>query len=135
MIDDEMKNVLNIFSAIILCDSGSDIHLDYTDFVCALENTTGSYIVSFHSDVTCSVSVMMKQIVQEVLWDNDLKDKIAAILINFKLHPDFDLEDLSVAMENIYENTNEHCTVIFGTCTDNKMGIDDMSVNAIISYV
>ena len=86
IMDGEMKNMLNVFGEIILCNSGNDIHLGYTDLVCALENTTESYIVSFQTDVNCSVFVMMKQIVQEVLLENDLKDRIAAILINFKLH-------------------------------------------------
>ncbi len=134
-IDDEIKKVLDIFSAIILCSSEDDIHLDYADFVYVLENAVESYVVSLQSDSKNSVTTMIKEMVQEVLLDNNLMEKIVGVLINFKLHPDFDLSVLSGVMEIINENTNKNCVVIFGTCADKRMNKDDMELIAIISYL
>ncbi|WP_434581549.1 hypothetical protein MLC52_05360 [Sulfurimonas sp. NW15] len=60
-------------------------------------------------------------------------EQCTGFLVKFILHPDANLSKVSEAIEIIDENAHEDADIIFGTTSNESMGIDDVEVVLLVS--
>lgn len=132
--DINIQNTLNILNKIISSDSKNDINLNYEDVIRVLKDKKYSYIIKLEAKSHKEIESLVKCTMQDMMIENNMKDKIKGVLLSFNIHPDYSLSNLSKIIDLIMENTNDDTDIIFGTKNDENIYKENIEIIAIISH-
>ena len=132
MANDILAQAVYSISKVIFSYGKNDINLDLDDVKTVISHRGLASMGTGYSVGTNAVYDAIKQatIRLQLLYNISI-DGAMGILVHFDIHPDCPLNSISKAMENLYNSVDENADIIFGTTTDNKMGIDEVRVTVI----
>lgn len=134
-INTRFSQVISGISGVILSSGKNDINLDIDDLKTVMCHqgvvTVG---IGEHQGENAAVEAINHAIRFAMLDDISLKNA-SGVLIHFNSHPEFDLMELSTAMEIINNSTDESADIIFGTTTDESLLLDFIRVTIIVTGI
>lgn len=131
IVDEVLARAVKGITDVIQMHGTSDINLDFAD-VRTIMNYKGHALMGIGEakGENAAFNAIEKAISSPLLDDVEI-DGAMGVLVNFYINPNYPLLEISRAMEIIYSNVDEDANVMFGTTTNEDMGIDEVKITLI----
>ncbi len=131
IVDDVLARAVNGISGVVLNYGDSDINVDFADLRTVMGHRGLALMGIGEASGSNAAYEAIKNAIESPLFDNMSINGAMGVLINFNIHPDYPLQEISQAMELIYENVNSEADVIFGTTTTNEIAQDGVKITIV----
>lgn len=131
LVDDILMQAVNGIANVIISHGDNDINLDFADVKTTMNHKGLALIGTGYSSGANAAHDAAKIALESPLLDDMSIDGAMGILVHFDIHPEHPILEISSAMDIIEENADEDANVIFGTSTDNNLGIGEVKITII----
>ncbi|MBN2964347.1 cell division protein FtsZ [Sulfurospirillum sp. T05] len=121
IVDDVLARAVGGMSSVVLSSSNSDINLDFADVQTVMSHRGMALMGVGESEGQGAAIEAMKNAIESPLLDNMTINGALGVLVHFRIHPNCPLNDISEAMNVVFDAADEDAHVIFGTTTDEKV--------------
>ena len=121
IVDDVLSRAVGGMSSVVLSSGNSDINLDFADVQTVMSHRGMALMGVGESEGEGAAVEAIKNAVESPLLDNMTINGALGVLVHFHIHPNCPLNDISEAMNIVYDAADEDAHVIFGTTTDESM--------------
>ena len=121
IVDDVLSRAVGGMSSVVLSSGNSDINLDFADVQTVMSHRGMALMGVGESEGEGAAVEAIKNAIESPLLDNMTINGALGVLVHFHIHPNCPLNDISEAMNVVYDAADEDAHVIFGTTTDESM--------------
>lgn len=118
LVDDVLHRAVSGMSDVVLSSGQSGINVDFADVKTVMSHRGMALMGVGESSGEEAASEAVKNAIESPLLDDMTINGAMGVLVHFYIHPDCPLNDISDAMEIVYDAVDEDADVIFGTITD-----------------
>jgi len=131
IVDDVLSRAVSGMSLVVLSSGQSDINLDFADVQTVMSHRGMALMGVGQSSGDGAASEAVKSAIESPLLDNISINGALGVLIHFHIPPTCPINDISEAMNLVYDSADEDADVIFGTTTDMNMAEDSVKVTIV----
>lgn len=131
IVDDVLSRAVSGMSLVVLSSGESDINLDFADVKTVMSHRGMALMGVGQSSGENAAIEAVKSAIESPLLDNMSIHGALGVLIHFHIPPTCPINDISLAMNLVYENADEDADVIFGTTTDESMEAGSVKVTIV----
>jgi len=131
IVDDVLSRAVSGMSLVVLSSGQSDINLDFADVQTVMSHRGMALMGVGQSSGDGAASEAVKSAIESPLLDNVSINGALGVLIHFHIPPTCPINDISEAMNLVYDSADEDADVIFGTTTDINMAEDSVKVTIV----
>ena len=131
LVDDILSQAVYGISKVILSHGENDINVDFADVKTVMSHRGLALMGAGYSAGNSAAYEAAKTAIESPLLDNVSIDGAMGVLVQFDIHPDYPIMEISEAMNIIEESADEDASVIFGTTTNPEMDIDEVRITII----
>jgi cell division protein FtsZ len=121
IVDDVLARAVGGMSSVVLSSSNSDINLDFADVQTVMSHRGMALMGVGESEGDNAAAEAMKNAIESPLLDNMTINGALGVLVHFNISPNCPLNDISDAMNIVFDAADEDAHVIFGTTTDESI--------------
>ncbi len=131
IIDNILTQPIKSISKMILSSNENDINLHFLDIKAMISHKGLALMGTGYATGPNAAYNAAKAAIESPLLDNKPIDGAMGLLVQFNIHPDYPLFEISDALEIVEENANEDADVFFSTTTDQNMALDEVRITII----
>ncbi len=131
IVDNILTQAVNGISKVILSHGENDINLDFADVKTVMSHKGLALMGTGYASGANAAYDAAKAAIESPLLDNVTIDGAMGVLVQFDIHPDYPLIEVSGAMSIVEESANEDADVFFGTTTNKNMELDEVRITII----
>jgi len=121
IVDNILCRAVGGMSSVVLSYGSNDINLDFADVQTVMSHRGMALLGVGEFEGENAAVEAMKNAIESPLLDNMSINGALGVLVHFNIHPNCPLNQISEAMEIVFDNADEDAHVIFGTTTDENM--------------
>lgn len=121
IVDGVLSQAVSGISGVILASGENDINLDFADLHVLMSNKGMAHMGIGEYKGENAAYEAMKIAFESPLFDDMSVNTAMNVLVHFKIHPNFLLQEISNAINILYESLHEDADIIFGTSTDESL--------------
>ncbi|MFW5989986.1 MAG: cell division protein FtsZ [Campylobacterales bacterium] len=131
IVDDVLARAVNGMSRIILQTGESDINVDFADVRTIMSHRGLALLGVGESAGNNAAYEAIKNAVDSPLFDNMSINGAMGVLVHFKVHPDYPMDEMNEALGIVHDTANEDADVIFGTTSDESLDKDCVEITIV----
>jgi cell division protein FtsZ len=131
IVDDVLARAVNGMSRIILQTGESDINVDFADVRTIMSHRGLALLGVGESTGNNAAYEAIKNAVDSPLFDNMSINGAMGVLVHFKTHPDYPMDEMNEALGIVHDTANEDADVIFGTTSDESLDKDCVEITIV----
>lgn len=131
IVDDVLARAVGGMSRIILQTGESDINVDFADVKTIMSHRGLALMGVGESSGNNAAQEAVKNAIESPLFDNMSIKGAMGVLIHFKLHPNYPMDETDQALSIVHETAADDADVIFGTTFDEDMEEDRVEITII----
>jgi len=131
MADEVLYRAVNGTSSIILSDSNGGITVDFADFQTVMGYKGTALMGVGEAQGQNAAYEALKVAIESPLLDNVSIQGAMGILVNFTVHNEYPMLEISEAMESIEDKVDEEADVVFGSTYDNSLPVDVVKITIV----
>lgn len=131
IVDDVLARAVGGMSRIILQTGESDINVDFADVRTIMSHRGLALMGVGESSGNNAAQEAVKNAIESPLFDNMSIKGAMGVLIHFKVHPNYSMEETDQALSIVHETASDDADVIFGTTFDEAMEEDRVEITII----
>lgn len=121
IVDDVLCRAVSGMSYVVLSGGDSGINVDFADVKTVMGHRGMALMGVGEAEGEEAAIDAVKNAVESPLLDDMTINGALGVLVHFHIHPDCPLEDISAAMDVVYDSADEDADVIFGTTHDDSI--------------
>lgn len=131
IVDDVLAKAVGGMSRIILQSGESDINVDFADVRTIMSHRGLALMGVGESAGNQAAHEAIKNAIESPLFDNMSINGAMGVLIHFKMHPDYPMEEMDQALSIVHDTASDEADVIFGTTLDESMEGDKVEITIV----
>ncbi len=118
LVDNVLHRAVSGMSEVVLSSGEKGINVDFADVKTIMGHRGMALMGVGEASGDDAASEAVKNAIESPLLDDMTINGAMGVLVHFNIHPDCPLNDISDAMDIVYDSVDEDADVIFGTITD-----------------
>ncbi len=120
--DAQFKTLYKEIVGTVTARGEGDINLDIADLKTILAHNGPAFFGTAQKCTYNAAHISVEEAIKNATIKNHLLSDMQGIMVYFSIHPDYEIMQLSHAMEIFYEHTHYDAEIIWGTTTNSSLG-------------